>query len=37
MDLKHLNLQHISDGTGEKTGGVLPIEEFRELLEDLET
>lgn len=36
VDLKRLNLQYISDYTGEKTGVVLPIEEFRELLEDLE-
>jgi hypothetical protein len=36
VDLKRLNLQYISDDTGEKTGVVLPIEEFRELLEDLE-
>jgi hypothetical protein len=35
-DLKRLNLQYISDDTGERTGVVLPIEEFRELLEDLE-
>jgi len=36
VDLKSLNLQYISNETGEKTGVVLPIEEFRELLEDLE-
>jgi len=36
VDLKRLNLQYISDDTGEKTGVVLPIGEFRELLEDLE-
>lgn len=36
VDLKRLNLQYISDDTGKKTGVVLPIEEFREILEDLE-
>jgi hypothetical protein len=36
VDLKQLKLQCIRDYAGEKTGVVLPIEQFRELLEDLE-
>jgi hypothetical protein len=36
VDLKNLKVQYISNETGEKTGVVLPIEEFREILEDLE-
>jgi hypothetical protein len=36
VDLKQLNLQYISNEAGERTGVVLPIDEFQELLEDLE-
>ena len=36
VSLKELNVQYISDESGEKTGVVLSIQQFRELLEDLE-
>jgi hypothetical protein len=36
VNLKELGVQYISDESGEKTGVVLPIQQFRELLEDLE-
>ncbi|PYQ62964.1 MAG: hypothetical protein DMF53_11715 [Acidobacteria bacterium] len=36
VNLKELGVQYSSDESGEKTGVVLPIQQFRELLEDLE-
>lgn len=36
FDIKHLNLQFITDEEGEKKAVILPIDEFIELLEDLE-
>jgi hypothetical protein len=38
LDLKKLEseVQYITNSDGEKTGVILPIEEFRELLEDIE-
>lgn len=35
VNLKELRVQYISDEAGEKTGVVLPIREFQDLLEDL--
>lgn len=35
VNLKELKVQYISDEAGEKTGVVLPIQEFQDLLEDL--
>jgi hypothetical protein len=36
LDLDQLKLQYITDPTGEKTAVILPIQEFQELLEDIE-
>jgi hypothetical protein len=36
VNLKELKVQYISDDSGERTGVVLPIHEFQELLEDIE-
>jgi hypothetical protein len=36
LDLNQLKLQYITDTTGEKTAVILPIQEFQELLEDIE-
>jgi hypothetical protein len=36
VNLKELKVQYISDDSGERTGVVLPIQEFQELLEDIE-
>lgn len=36
LDIGHLNLQYITDDEGEKKAVILPIEDFLELLEDLE-
>jgi hypothetical protein len=36
VNLKELKVQYISDDSGERTGVVLPILEFQELLEDIE-
>jgi hypothetical protein len=36
LDLDQLKLQYITDTTGEKTAVILPIQEFQELLEDIE-
>jgi hypothetical protein len=32
----HLNVQYVTDSSGEKTAVILPLGEFQELLEDLE-
>jgi hypothetical protein len=34
--INELKLQYITDQSGEKTGVVLPIEQFEELLEDID-
>jgi hypothetical protein len=36
LDLNQLKLQYITDKSGEKTAVILPIQEFQELLEDIE-
>jgi hypothetical protein len=36
LDLKHLNLQFVTDEEGKKKAVILPMDEFIELLEDLE-
>ena len=36
VNLKELKVQYISDDSGERTGVLLPILEFQELLEDIE-
>ncbi|MDX9801457.1 MAG: hypothetical protein RBT69_08995 [Spirochaetia bacterium] len=36
MEIQALNLKYITNSKGEKTEVILPIEEFYELLEDLE-
>ena len=36
LDYKDFKLQYITDKSGEQTAVILPIEVFRELLEDLE-
>ena len=35
MDLKQLDIQYVTNQTGEKTAVILSIEEFQELLEDI--
>jgi hypothetical protein len=36
VDLRQLKLQYVTNEAGEKTAIILPIEEFEELLEDIE-
>jgi hypothetical protein len=36
LDPNQLTLQYITDKAGEKTAVILPIQEFQELLEDIE-
>ena len=36
LELNQIHPQYITDATGNKTAIVLPIEEFRELLEDID-
>lgn len=36
VDPKELKVQYISDESGERTGVILPMAEFQELLEDLQ-
>jgi len=36
FDLKQLKLQYVTNEAGERTAIILPIEEFQELLEDVE-
>jgi hypothetical protein len=36
LDLKQLKLQYVTNEAGERTAIILPIEEFQELLEDVE-
>lgn len=36
LDLKQLEVQYVTNQTGEKTAVILPIAEFQELMEDIE-
>ena len=36
LDLKQLKPQYVTNEAGERTAIILPIEEFQELLEDIE-
>ena len=36
LDIQHLNLQFITDEDGKKRAVILSIEEFQELLDDIE-
>ena len=36
LDLKQLEVQYVTNQSGEKTAVILPIAEFRELIEDIE-
>jgi len=36
LDPKQLDVQYITNQAGEKTAVILPFDEFRELLEDIE-
>jgi len=36
LDIKELEVQYVTDQTGVKTGVLMPIAEFEELLEDIE-
>jgi len=35
-DTKHLELQYVTNQAGEKTAVILPIDQFQELIEDIE-
>jgi len=36
LDLKQLEVQYVTNQTGEKTAVIMPIAEFNELIEDIE-
>jgi len=36
LDIEQLRLQYITNDVGEKTAVILPIEQFQELVEDIE-
>jgi hypothetical protein len=36
LDIKQLEVQYVTDQTGEKTGVIMPIAEFEGLMEDIE-
>ena len=36
LDIKQLEVQYVTNQTGEKTGVLMPIAEFEELMEDIE-
>jgi hypothetical protein len=36
FDIQHLKLQYVTDADGEKNAVILPIDQFYQLLEDLE-
>ena len=36
VDLKNLHVQFVIDDNGNKTGVLVPIEEFEEIIEDIE-
>lgn len=36
LDIKHLDLQYVTNDAGEKTAVIMPINQFQELIEDIE-
>ncbi len=36
LDIRQLELQYVTNDAGEKTGVILPIDRFQELIEDIE-
>lgn len=36
LDMKHLELQYVTNDAGEKTAVIVPIGQFQELIEDIE-
>ncbi|MEK6405791.1 MAG: hypothetical protein AABN34_02380 [Acidobacteriota bacterium] len=36
LDIKHLELQYVTNDAGEKTAVIMPIGQFQELIEDIE-
>jgi hypothetical protein len=36
IDVKHLEIKYVTNAAGDKTGVILPINEFQDLLEDIE-
>lgn len=36
LDIKHLELQYVTNNAGEKTAVIVPINQFQELIEDIE-
>jgi hypothetical protein len=36
IDVKHLEINYVTNEAGDKTGVILPINEFQDLLEDIE-
>ena len=36
LDIKQLEVQYVTNQTGEKTAVIMPIAEFKELMEDIE-
>ena len=36
VDTKHLELQYVTNDAGERTAVIVPINQFRELIEDIE-
>jgi hypothetical protein len=36
LDIKQLEVQYVTNQTGEKTGVIMPIAEFEDLMEDIE-
>jgi PHD/YefM family antitoxin component YafN of YafNO toxin-antitoxin module len=36
LDVKHLEIEYVTNKTGEKTAVILPINDFEELMEDIE-
>jgi hypothetical protein len=36
LDVKYLDLQYVTNEQGQKTAVILPIEQFEQLLEDIE-
>ena len=36
LDIKQLEVQYVTNQTGEKTGVIMPIAEFEELMDDIE-
>lgn len=36
LNMKHLELQYVTNDAGEKTAVIVPINQFQELIEDIE-